>query len=643
MPIKTGPYLITTTIGLIKERSKFLSIAAISMLGIIIIVAFSLRLWDLDAVGLGGDEAVYAGQALVLSGNEEMNRFFMLISRGTSNFLVHQGIQSLIYTLVGFSDYTTRLVSVVFSVMTVGLVFLIGRELFGKWTALLAAFFMAINGYAMYLGRVGNLDSTMTFFFTLSMFFLAKWISKAEPKWLYFLAASAGMAIMTKVVSILIIPIAISTILAIAILASRETRKLNVHNVTKLGSRAIRKLNVRTVVVSALIFGISLSPAIIEIILYKDTFISFYKTGTSRVINVPFSFYVDKLSDYGSIFFIVSTIVGIIISLILRTKGDLQCLIWLALVSIFFQLQPIKGWNYILPLVPATCILSGRAFVYLIAFLKPLVSRKANLKLVYTPKVLVGLLSVILILIASYSQILNSNYVIAHMRPTAGLREAAYWLKDNASPGDGVMTISHGSAQYIFSLYGNIDSYPFGSFELHTIMPGGSIISGPPPPDPLIQNGTVKYLVYYTKTTDEGDDPFHMNKTAVQAKFLELVQKYQGHTRYVFYDEFTGFDGKKIREPRVWIFEVGTRLPEPVLKIQEYCCSVLSLNGMGFLIDSNVNIYYDRILIGKIPTDEMGSFRVSVNLPSDSLPCEEELVVVDENGNSKSETLKCKT
>ncbi|HEX7208690.1 MAG TPA: hypothetical protein VF233_10940, partial [Nitrososphaeraceae archaeon] len=232
---------------------------------------------------------------------------------------------------------------------------------------------------------------------------------------------------------------------------------------------------------------------------------------------------------------------------------------------------------------------------------------------------------------------------IAHMRPTAGLREAAYWLKDNTSPGDGVMTISHGSAQYIFSLYGNIDSYPFGSFELHTIMPGGSIISGPPPPDPLIQNGTVKYLVYYTKSTDEGDDPFHMNKTAVQAKFLELVQKYQGHTRYVFYDEFTGLDGKKIREPRVWIFEVGTRLPEPVLKIQEHCCSELSLNGMGFLIDSNVNIYYDRILIGKIPTDEMGSFRVSVNLPSDSLPCGEELVVVDENGNSKSETLKCKT
>src|SRR5919112_6624032 len=477
MPIKTGPYLITTTIGLIKEQSKFLSIAAISMLGIIIIVAFSLRLWDLDTVGLGGDEAVYAGQALVLSGNEEMNRFFMLISRGTSNFLVHQGIQSLIYTLVGFSDYTTRLVSVVFSVMTVGLVFLIGRELFGKWTALLAAFFMAINGYAMYLGRVGILDSTMTFFFTLSMFFLAKWISKAEPKWLYFLAASAGMAIMTKVVSILIIPIAISTILATSnILATRKTRKLNVRNVTILSSRKTRKLNVRIVVVSALIFGISLSPAVIEIILYKDTFISFYNTGTSRVINVPFSFYVDKLSAYASIFFIVSTIVGIIISLILRRKGDLQCLIWMALVLIFFQLQPIKGWNYLLPLVPAPCILSGRAFVYLIAFLKPLVSRKAKLELVYSPRVLVGLLSVILILIVSHSQLYNSIYLITHLTPAAGLREAADWLKANASPGDGVMTISHGSAQYIFSLYANIDAYPFGSFNLHTILPGGSII-----------------------------------------------------------------------------------------------------------------------------------------------------------------------
>src|ERR687889_731297 len=249
MPIKTGPYLVTTTIGLIKEQSKFLSIAAISMLGIIIIAAFSLRLWDLDATGLGGDEAVYAGQALVLSGNEEMNRFFMLVSRGTSNFLFHQGIQSLFYTLVGFSDYTTRLVSAVFSVMIVGLVFLIGRELFGKWTALLAAFFMAINGYAIYLGRVGILDSTMTFFFTLSMFFLAKWISKPELKWVYFLAVSAGMAVMTKVISILIIPIAISTILAI--LASRETSKLNVRNITILASRETSKLNVRNITILA--------------------------------------------------------------------------------------------------------------------------------------------------------------------------------------------------------------------------------------------------------------------------------------------------------------------------------------------------------------------------------------------------------
>src|SRR5687767_7727648 len=108
------------------------------MLGIIIIVAFSLRLLNLEVISLGGDEAVYAGQALVLSGNQEMNRFFMLVSRGTSNFLFHQGIQSLFYTLLGFSDFTTRLVSAVFSVMTVGLVFLIGRELFGKRTALLA-------------------------------------------------------------------------------------------------------------------------------------------------------------------------------------------------------------------------------------------------------------------------------------------------------------------------------------------------------------------------------------------------------------------------------------------------------------------------------------------------------------------------
>ena len=40
------------------------------------------RLWAITDVGLRGDEAVYAGQAAVLSGDDELDRYFVLASRG---------------------------------------------------------------------------------------------------------------------------------------------------------------------------------------------------------------------------------------------------------------------------------------------------------------------------------------------------------------------------------------------------------------------------------------------------------------------------------------------------------------------------------------------------------------------------------
>jgi asparagine N-glycosylation enzyme membrane subunit Stt3 len=106
---------------------------------------------------------VYAGQALILVGDQEMTRFFVLASRGVTNFLFHQELQALTYFLLGVSDFTTRLLPVIFSVITIVVIYFLGRELFDKWSGTVAAFLLAINGYAISLGRLALLDSTMTF------------------------------------------------------------------------------------------------------------------------------------------------------------------------------------------------------------------------------------------------------------------------------------------------------------------------------------------------------------------------------------------------------------------------------------------------------------------------------------------------
>jgi len=69
------------------------------LVGIVGMAAF-LRLWNLGRVGFRGDEAVYAGQAAVLAGVEDLQRYFILLSRGNSNFLLYQHVVAVVYRLL---------------------------------------------------------------------------------------------------------------------------------------------------------------------------------------------------------------------------------------------------------------------------------------------------------------------------------------------------------------------------------------------------------------------------------------------------------------------------------------------------------------------------------------------------------------
>jgi hypothetical protein len=594
-------------------------------------VAATARFWSISNVGLGGDESVYAGQALVLAGHHDMERFFLLVSRGSSNFLVHQTLEAISYSFMDFSEFSTRLPSAIMSTLTIIPIFLLGRELYGKWAGLTGGFLFAINGYSIAIGRLALLDSTMVFFFTFSMFFLAKWLSGRDdrPVWLYLLAISTAIAVMAKIVAFLIIPIAI-----VAIVSSRK----------------VRKLPLNTAGIALVVFAASLAPAIYQLISYYETFKEFFSEGASRVINVPPTYYLEKLSFNAGVAFLILMAFGIGVALFHRKKEDLLCLFWIAIVFAFFQIQPIKGWNYLLPIIPAATILIGRAFVSVISFLRPIffvtgakqapntdgTSMNELRASVPRGKMVAGIVVAWIFIASSYYQVFTSITNITYERPFAGLREAAFWLRENA-PGKGVMTLSQGSAQYVLSIYGKIDAYPFGNYHLHTILPGGEVIPGPPNPDPLVQNGTVSFFVYYVSPSinGAGDDPIHDPGTPTAGKFVQFIHKYQSKVRHIVYDEYEGLNGEQVRKARAFIYEVGKRAPEPTIDSATFDIGkqVLHVEGSGFFSDAYVHVYLGRTLLRDLPTDEIGSFDADLNIPAPLL-CEAKIYAFDEHGNA---------
>ena len=101
----------------------------------------------------------------------------MLASRGNSNFLLYQQVVAVVYFLFGVSDVAARLVSVAFSIGTVLVTFELARTLYAGGSPASRAFAIALSGYAVLLGRLALLDSTLVFFFTLSLLGFAKWIT----------------------------------------------------------------------------------------------------------------------------------------------------------------------------------------------------------------------------------------------------------------------------------------------------------------------------------------------------------------------------------------------------------------------------------------------------------------------------------
>lgn len=630
----------------------------------VVAVAATLRLWRLDAVGFRGDEAVYAGQAALLAGVDDMHRWFILASRGNSNFLVFQWILSLCYRVGGVDDLTARLLSAGFSVATVALVYAVARLLHGHRSAFFAALAIAVSGYAVSLGRLALLDPTLTFFVVLAVTCLAAWYRLDRTVWLCGFAAATAVALQAKVTAVLLIPTGVAFVLA---------------------SGAWRRLSVRGVAAAAAVGACFLVPAAFQLVTNTGHVTEFLSTSTQRASAAPWYYYAETLWSRDGTVMTVVVGASLLRAVVRRSRDDLLPALWLVAFLAFLQLYPLKAFNYLLPVTPALALFVGRAAAETWGWLgerRPLRSSSPGLgtsgsrgnrgkrdvpegevsdgeapsrwlpgrwtpdrELSRRPRVAswaqrlrVGGLAAGALVVALVVGTAPSVYAAMHDDGAAGLREAARWLQRQGLARAGVMTMSHGSAQYVLSFYGGVDAYPFGRFRLDTVVPGGKVAEPRPHPDGelprdwvsywpprLIQGGEVSYLVYHTGHLDDPPEQDQVAGTMTERKFRGLIETYGGKLVHRVYWN---------HEARVYIYQVAKRLPRPEVRMT-YAKGRLSVVGRGFMSNSPVTVTYHNEVIGHARTDEAGAVSVAVPMPRHTdLPFF--LHVVDSAGNDAS-------
>jgi uncharacterized protein (TIGR03663 family) len=154
----------------------------------IIVIAFALRIWDVGARAMHGDESVHAWFAWQLFTGQGYQ--YDPVYHGPLQF----PITALFFFLFGDSETSGRLLAVLTGTALVGMPYFL-RDYMGRLGALLASFFIAISPEFVYDSRLERDDAlTVLFAMTLAVA-IWRYVRTGRSRYVYMGAASAALSL----------------------------------------------------------------------------------------------------------------------------------------------------------------------------------------------------------------------------------------------------------------------------------------------------------------------------------------------------------------------------------------------------------------------------------------------------------------
>jgi Dolichyl-phosphate-mannose-protein mannosyltransferase len=420
-----------------------------------------LRVWQLGSTGFNSDEAVYAGQAAAIAEHPELEEFFPVFR---AHPLLVQALLSVGFRL-GLDDGFERLTVAVMGVATVYLVYELGRLLYGRRAGLFAALLMALMPYHVVVSRQVLLDGPMTFFATLTMLLLTRFVLSGRPVWLYGTGAAMGLTILSKETSIVLLG-AVYAFLAL-------TPELRVR--------------LRDLAVSLCVMALVVAPFPLSLMLAGRT-----GTGESyltwqlfRRPNHDLLFYPATVPEAVGPLVLLAAVAGL--WLLRRQSSWRETLLvsWIAVPVVFFWLWPVKGFQYLLPIAPPLALLAGRSLSRL-----PSPATRGL-------QALAAAIVALSLLVPAWERVEGArpeNFV-AGSGGLPGGRELGEWIDERVPKGATFMTIGPSMANLV-QYYGRRKAYGL-SVSPNPLNRNPSyepLIN----PDRAIREGEVQYLVWDT-------------------------------------------------------------------------------------------------------------------------------------------------
>jgi hypothetical protein len=410
-------------------------------------------------------------------------------------------------------------------VATVFLTYLIGQLLYGKRAGLLAALFMALIPYHVVVSRQLLLDAPMTLMATLCLYFLARFTISEQPRWLYASGAAMGLTFLSKETGILFLG---AVYAFFALCPSIRAR-------------------ISDIAISIGIMALVMLPHPLTVLAAgkTDSGGQYFVWQLFRRPNHDWWFYPSTVPEAIGPVLIVVAALGV---WLLRRYGswrEVLLLSWIIVPIAFFQLWPVKGYQYLLPVAPAVAVLAGRT----------LGAQAANIRFAFRGRVASGTLLapiatlaiVVSLLVPTLQKIdpAASSGFLAGSGGVPGGREAGEWVKANTPEGSTLLTIGPSMAN-ILQFYGNRPAYGLSVSPnpLHRNPSYTPVIN----PDEKIRSSDIQYVVW---------DAFSASRsTFFSDSILAYVDRYNGRAVHTQTIKSKTPAGEQALRPLIVIYEV---------------------------------------------------------------------------------------
>lgn len=456
-------------------------------LGVVLAAAVFFRVYALDRHGFNSDEAVYAGTAASISGAGRFLQYFPIYR---AHPVLFQTMIATVFHVVR-TDFAARILSAAFGIGSVALTYAVGARLYGRRAGLFAAALLAVMPYHVIVSRQVLLDGPQVFFTTLVLYCLARYTITPTRIWMLAMAGSLGLSFLTKETSLLVVGSAV-TYLAL----NRQVR--------------VRFLDL---IAGGLLF-------VVMAVAYPLATASggAASAGGSFVVwqllrrpNHGYDFYPIVAGPAIGIVVLVTAAIGLVVLRRQRSARETLLLCWIAVPVVFYELWPVKGYQYLLPIVPAVAVLAGRALGVLSRRdVEPIGRRIAR----------VGVIALVLAsgAVVSYSMITGtSREFLAGRGGLPGGREAGRWVGQHVPKGAQLMAIGPSMANVV-EFYGDRKVWGLSvSSNPHERNPVYQPITNP---DLMIRQGQVQYFVWDAYSTDRS--------AHASERLLRYVDKYHG-------------------------------------------------------------------------------------------------------------------